>query len=189
MKTSDKERPLVIAGGGIVTRGTARPLIAIVRLRKDKHWVLPKGKLKAGEDVLAAAQREVTEETGHEVTVHEFIGSMSHTTESSLKVVQFWRMSAADRPTRRLTDDIKDMKWLSLSQAVDTLTRPHERAFLAHVGPDAIAAARAMHRRVEAPPTAPAIEASDAADSRETAPERPSLMDMIRIWFRRLTHA
>ena len=40
-------------------RGAAEPLIAIVRLRKDKAWVLPKGKLKHREDARAAAEREV----------------------------------------------------------------------------------------------------------------------------------
>src|SRR5690349_20993299 len=62
-----KTRAPVMAAGGIVMRGTAPPLIAIVRLSKDRSWVLPKGKLKFDEDALAAARREVLEETGHEV--------------------------------------------------------------------------------------------------------------------------
>ena len=47
-------------------RDASEPLIAIVRLRKGKawvlpkgKWVLPKGKLKPGEDAIAAAAREV----------------------------------------------------------------------------------------------------------------------------------
>jgi ADP-ribose pyrophosphatase YjhB (NUDIX family) len=49
-----------------------------VRLRKDKSWVLPKGKLKPGEDALAGARREVMEETGYDVSIEGFLGSMSH---------------------------------------------------------------------------------------------------------------
>jgi 8-oxo-dGTP diphosphatase len=64
MKSPEKTRPPVQAAGGIVVREAPDPLIAIVRLRKDKTWVLPKGKLKAGEEALTAAVREVTEETG-----------------------------------------------------------------------------------------------------------------------------
>ena len=73
----EKARPPVQAAGGIVVRNAPEPLIAVVRLRKDNAWVLPKGKLKPGENALAAAKREVVEETGHEVEVHEFLGAMS----------------------------------------------------------------------------------------------------------------
>ena len=68
-------RSVIQAAGGIVFRSGTQPLIAIVRLRKDDDWVLPKGKLNAGETHKAAAKREVFEETGFEVTVHEFLGN------------------------------------------------------------------------------------------------------------------
>jgi 8-oxo-dGTP pyrophosphatase MutT (NUDIX family) len=41
-------RTPVMGAGGIVVRSDA-PLIAVVRLRKRDHWVLPKGKLDSGE--------------------------------------------------------------------------------------------------------------------------------------------
>ena len=80
MKGAEKIREPVIAAGGIVVREASRPTLAIVRLRKDRSWVLPKGKLKPGEDALAGARREVMEETGHDVSVNEFLGAMSHAT-------------------------------------------------------------------------------------------------------------
>src|SRR5215468_1815965 len=49
----------ILAAGGIVLGEGSRPRIAIVRLRRDKSWVLPKGKLYPGEHALAAARREV----------------------------------------------------------------------------------------------------------------------------------
>src|ERR1700676_4214383 len=131
----------VLAAGGIVVRDAPEPLIAIVRLRKDKAWVLPKGKLKANEDALAAARREVLEETGHDVSVHEFLGAMSHATGGKLKVVQFSRMRAVGGPVRKLMRDVRAVRWLPLEQAIETLTHAHEQAFLAHVGPVALAAA------------------------------------------------
>jgi 8-oxo-dGTP diphosphatase len=39
-------------------------------------------------------------------------------------------------------DDIKTVKWLSLKQAIDTLTRADEKVFLANVGPIALKAAK-----------------------------------------------
>ena len=61
-------RAPILAAGGIVLQEGSRPRIAIVRLRKQKIWVLPKGKLYPGERALAAAKREVLEETGHSRT-------------------------------------------------------------------------------------------------------------------------
>src|SRR5262245_40625505 len=55
MTDSAKARAPILAAGGIVFREGSRPRIAIVRLRRDKSWVLPKGKLYAGENALAAA--------------------------------------------------------------------------------------------------------------------------------------
>jgi 8-oxo-dGTP diphosphatase len=141
MKARDKSRAPVQAAGGIVVRDAPEPLIAIVQLRKDKAWVLPKGKLKAKEDALAAARRDVLEETGHAVSVHEFLGSMSHADGSKLKIVQFWRMRALGGPTRKLMRDVKAVQWLPLERAVATLTHAHEQAFLANVGPIALEAA------------------------------------------------
>src|SRR6185312_7006490 len=125
--------------GGIVVLDAPEPLIAVVRLRKDNAWVLPKGKLKPGEDALAAAKREVVEETGHEVEVHEFLGAMSREAGKP-KVVQFWRMSALDAPPRKLMHDVRAVKWLPLAKALKTLTHPHERAFLEVTGPTALQA-------------------------------------------------
>ncbi len=89
MKKPAKLRAPVLAAGGIVVREGPEPLIAVVRLRKDKSWVLPKGKLKAREDALAGARREVMEETGCDVSVERFLGSMSHVEGKKLKLARW----------------------------------------------------------------------------------------------------
>ncbi len=153
MKNSGNTPGHVVAGGGIVVRDdVVPPRIALVRLRKDDSWVLPKGKLKAGEDVRAAAEREVLEETGHAVSVHEFLGSLSHMAGERHKVVHFWRMRALDAPGRALTPDVKGMKWLPLKRAIAKLSRDHEKFFLAQVGPAAIEAAQQAARAAAVSP-------------------------------------
>src|SRR5277367_3889384 len=139
MTDSAKGPAPILAAGGIVLRGNSRPRIAIVRLRREKAWVLPKGKLMPREHPRDAAKREVMEETGHDVTVHEFLGSMSYAVEGKVKIVQFWLMRAMGPPVHELMDDVKAVKWLPLREAVKTLTRPHEKVFLTHVGPIALA--------------------------------------------------
>ena len=147
--TNSAKRPApILAAGGIVLRGNARPRIAVVRMRREKAWVLPKGKLMPREHPRDAAKREVLEETGHDVSVHEFLGSMSYAVEGKIKIVQFWLMRATGPQVRDLMDDVKAVKWLPLRQAIDILTRPHEKVFLTHVGPIALShAKKARHAK------------------------------------------
>jgi 8-oxo-dGTP diphosphatase len=139
MKSQGKHQTPVLAAGGIVLREEAG-LVAVVRLRKNNAWVLPKGKLKPGEDPLDAARREATEETGHDVSVHEYLGEIANEA-GRRKTVRFWRMQAADAPAHKLMRDVKSVKWLPLDKAVEKLTHPYERAFLRRVGPAALQAA------------------------------------------------
>src|ERR1700754_1442440 len=135
-------RVAVMAAGGIVMRRGQPPLIAVVRLRKRDEWVLPKGKLNDGETPHAAAKREVLEETGHDVSVHEFLGSMSYPVDSKIKIVQFWHMRTIGGPVRELNRDVKAVKWLPLKEAIEMLSRTHEKVFLANVGPVVVKAAK-----------------------------------------------
>jgi 8-oxo-dGTP diphosphatase len=134
-------RTPVLAAGGIVLRLEGTPLIAVVRLRKRNEWVLPKGKLDDGETPRAAAEREVMEETGHDVSVHEFLGTLVYESRGGSKVVHYWRMDAGRDPVRKLMRDVKAVEWLPLADAVDRLSRGYERAFLENVGPIALQAA------------------------------------------------
>ena len=118
------------------------PLVAVVRLRKRNEWTLPKGKLDHGETPRDAAEREAMEETGHDVAVHEFLGTLVYEAGGGPKVVHYWRMEAGHTPTHKLMRDVKAVDWLPLEQAVERLSRGHERAFLEQVGPIALAAAR-----------------------------------------------
>jgi 8-oxo-dGTP diphosphatase len=130
----------VMAAGGIVLRRQQPPLIAVVRLRKRDEWVLPKGKLDQGETPRAAARREVLEETGHNVTVHEFLGTLVYASGGRSKIVHYWRMEAAGGQAYELMNDVRAVDWLPLEAALARLSRPSEQAFLEHVGPQALAA-------------------------------------------------
>jgi 8-oxo-dGTP diphosphatase len=134
-------RTPVLAAGGIVLRQEETPLIAVVRLRKRNEWVLPKGKLDDGETPRDAAEREVMEETGHDVAVHDFLGTLVYESGGRSKVVHYWRMEANGEQVYDLMDDVRAVDWLPLEAAVERLSRGHEQAFLANVGPLALEAA------------------------------------------------
>jgi 8-oxo-dGTP diphosphatase len=141
-------RAPVLAAGGIVLRQARPPLIAVVRLRKGE-WVLPKGKLDDGETPRDAAMREVWEETGHDVSVHEFLGTLAYDLGGRSKIVHYWRMETSGGPTHDLTNDVREVDWLPLEAAVERLSRDHERAFLANVGPLALQSAALAKRSQE----------------------------------------
>jgi 8-oxo-dGTP diphosphatase len=134
-------RTPVQAAGGIVLRQARPPLIAVVRLRKRNEWVLPKGKLDDGETPRDAAEREVNEETGHDVIVHEFLGTLVYESSGRSKIVHYWRMQADGDQVYELMTDIREVDWLPLEVALVRLSRASERAFLENVGPVAVAAA------------------------------------------------
>lgn len=171
-------RDIVMAAGGIVVRRGPTPLFAVVCLRKRGDWVLPKGKLDNGERLLDAAQREVLEETGHTASVHQYLGTLAYPLGERTKVVHFWHMEADETPPRRLMKDISEVAWLPLEDALKRLSRHHEYAFLAQVGPMALAAGHATAR--PEPAMRPAEPAASPVPPRTTAPPVPTG------WFARL---
>ena len=174
----------VLAAGGIVLRREQPPRVAVVRLRKRDEWVLPKGKLDEGETPRAAARREVLEETGHNVTLHEFLGTLVYECGGRSKVVHYWSMEASGEKTRELMSDIREVDWLPLNAALERLSRGYERAFLEIVGP---LAANGLLRRLKAKPPLlkePAVRAPARKRRRpvvitpEPAPVEPVLLPL-----------
>ncbi len=185
-------RAPVMAAGGIVLRRGAPPLIAVVRLRKRNEWVLPKGKLNDGETPEQAAHREVLEETGHEVAMHEFLGTLAYQSGGRSKVVHFWRMEAEGGPVRKLMNDVKAVDWLTLDDAIARLSREYERVFLTQIGPIALAAARLAPSLAPEPTPPFATRDIDAALRTLTPAEavsveelRHGLLQKVRAWLRR----
>ena len=175
-------RTPAVAAGGIVLRRELSPLFAVVRLRKRNEWVLPKGKLDAGETPRDAAEREVNEETGHDVAVHEFLGTLVYESGGRSKVVHYWRMEAGGEPVRELMHDIRAVDWLPLERAIKRLSRGHERTFLENVGPIALQAANGVDQadgsgKVTFEPREIVAEGDDVP--------RRSFVQRVRNWLRR----
>jgi 8-oxo-dGTP diphosphatase len=159
-------RAPIMGAGGIVVRDGPRPLIALVQRRRDDAWVLPKGKLKRKEEPIAAAEREVVEETGFTVEIHEYLGAISYKAGRKPKLVEFWRMQAVSKIGRKPARDIKAVQWLPLDAAIARLELPLEQLFLRNVGPRALAPATEP-----APSVAPPVAAPRAAP--DVVPDKP----------------
>jgi 8-oxo-dGTP diphosphatase len=157
-------RTPIMGAGGIVVRGGPRPLIALVQRSKDDAWVLPKGKLKRKEAPLTAAEREVVEETGFNVEIHDYLGAISYKVGRKLKLVEFWRMQALGKTGRKPTDDIKAVQWLPLETAIEQLELPLEQLFLRNVGPRALGLAVASPAAAPSAARPPDVAPSPAPD-------------------------
>ena len=155
-----------------------------VRLRKRDQWALPKGRLDASETARAAAEREVLEETGHSVSVQEFLETLVYESRGRSKVVHYWRMEAGLAPVRNLMRDVEAVDWLPLDRAVERLSRDHERAFLANVGPLALAAAPQGLADADTPAD-PALEPAIIDMASEDRTERRSFVQRVKNWLRR----
>ncbi|WTL50751.1 NUDIX hydrolase [Streptomyces sp. NBC_01497] len=89
-------------------------------------WSHPKGKLKHGESALAAALREVLEETGHYCVPGARIGTVDYEVDGRPKTVEYW---AAEESGGSFTpgDEVDRILWLSPAAARERLTQPRDR--------------------------------------------------------------
>ncbi|RDV05803.1 NUDIX domain-containing protein [Undibacter mobilis] len=159
------------AAGGIVLRKGAGKLVAVVQRSKDDAWVLPRGKLKRDENPAAAARREVVEETGHRVEVHEYLGAITYRAGGRPKVVQFWRMEADPEPSHELMPDIVAVDWLPLKAAIRRLSYPLEKLFLRHAIARALKKQRVKNAKVK---TVVAKAKAGKTDNTKTGKVKPA---------------
>ena len=129
---NDKHSVNVIqAAGGLLWRDSARGKeIAVIHRSRYGDWTLPKGKLKTGERWHEAALREVGEETGCEVQLGSFAGSVSYTVNDSPKVVLFWDMDLVGECEFQPSEEVRQLMWMSAEEAVEKLDYVGERGLL-----------------------------------------------------------
>ena len=131
--------PPIRAAGGVVWRrvdgvdGESAVEVAIIHRPRYDDWSLPKGKLAASESDLEGAVREVLEETGFHVRVGRGLGETRYVKSNGSgmrqKVVRWWAMQA-EEGAFSATREVDELRWLSLAEAADQLTRDTDRDVL-----------------------------------------------------------
>jgi 8-oxo-(d)GTP phosphatase len=115
------------ASGSGVSAGAIE--VAVIRRNRYDDWSLPKGKLKHGEHELAAAVREVREETGATAIPQVRLPSTRYLTgePDTEKSVEFWSMQELSPSTFVTNDEVDELRWLSPHDATGLLTYAHDR--------------------------------------------------------------
>ena len=124
---------LVRAAGGIPWRPARVPggrVYAVVHRPTYDDWSLPKGKVAPGEELEAAALREVEEETGVRCRLGRALGSTSYVDRKGRpKIVYYWLMRAG-RGTFTPNDEIDEVRWLPIAAALELLSYDRDRTLL-----------------------------------------------------------
>src|SRR5262249_31697424 len=96
-------------------------------------WTLPKGKLEPGEPNLAAAVREVQEETGIDGVPQVRLPSIQYLTgvPGVEKVVDFWSMRVLVDRGREPDHEVAEGRWVPVAEATARLTCAHDRGVVA----------------------------------------------------------
>jgi Predicted NTP pyrophosphohydrolase len=129
-------RGTVRAAGGLLWRERDGVVeVALVHRPKHQDWSFPKGKLRPGEHPLAAACREVAEETGAGFVVGRRLPSTTYqapTPDGVVdKVVDYWSMRAHGEVTFLPSKEVDQLRWAPLDEVADTLTYHRDREVVA----------------------------------------------------------
>ena len=128
-------KAVVRAAGGVVIReGDDGPEVALVHRPRYDDWSLPKGKRDPGETDEQTAVREVEEETGLRCALgRELLPTRYVDRRGRPKVVRYWDMKVVGSRPFEANDEIDELAWLPIDEAVQRLSYSYDAEVLANV--------------------------------------------------------
>ena len=124
----------VIAAGGVVLRPSSDgPEVLVIHRQRYDDWTLPKGKADPDETPEQTALREVREETGVEARLIGSLGVSRYPVEGGEKAVHWFAMRASQTNDFQPNDEVDDMQWLGVAEALEKLTYGKEKEVLSGV--------------------------------------------------------
>jgi 8-oxo-dGTP pyrophosphatase MutT (NUDIX family) len=127
-----------VSAGGVVyrrRRGRVQVALAARRTRRgDLVWGLPKGGIEPGETPESAAVREVREETGLHTRIEDQLGEIRYLYVWDgvrvRKAVHFFLMRATGGNVADHDEEMEDVRWFALADAVSAAAYKGEREVL-----------------------------------------------------------
>jgi len=136
---SNKQPQVTFSAGGVVFNKKGELLIVNQR---GRSWSLPKGHIEKDEDPLAAARREIYEESGlKDLKYIRLLGSYQRAriglnggeNRSELKNITFFLFESDAEKLQPVDPDNPEALWAQREKAVELLTHPKDREFLLQV--------------------------------------------------------
>ncbi|MFF5262178.1 NUDIX domain-containing protein [Actinomadura viridis] len=117
-------------------RDPGSPEVALVHRPKYDDWSFPKGKAKAGEHVLRAVVREVSEETGFAPRLGRRLPSVGYLKDDRPKRVDYWAARCVGSAPGHAVpnDEVDRLDWLPVAEAERRLTYSHDVDLLREFG-------------------------------------------------------
>ena len=122
----------IMAAGAVLYRINQEEIeIGLIHRPRYDDWSFPKGKIEFGESFLAAAHREVLEETGYAAKFGPLIAEIQYLAEGVPKRVKYWAAQAISE-AKPITDlqEVDEFEWHSLKSAKAKLTHEEDRKVL-----------------------------------------------------------
>ena len=123
------------SAGGVVTNDEGKVLVVS---QHGTSWSLPKGHLDPGESALAAARREIYEESGirdlelvRELGTYERyrIGVDGADDRSELKVITMFLFRTSEKVLRPMDVDNPEARWVERSKVAPLLSHERDKQF------------------------------------------------------------
>jgi ADP-ribose pyrophosphatase YjhB (NUDIX family) len=127
------------SAGGVVVNKKGQVLIVNQR---GKSWSLPKGHVETGEETLAAARREIYEESGLSDLEYlkplgtyerQRIGLHGGEDGSETKVLTFFLFHCEGGTPRPIDPDNPEARWVEKNEVAKMLTHPKDREFFLNI--------------------------------------------------------
>ncbi len=122
--------------GGIVLNKDG---VILVVNQNYNSWSFPKGHIEEGEEVLAAAKREIEEETG--ITQLEYLGELGtysrykigknvdEEDKSEIKYITMFLFRTDQMKLQPIDPDNPEARWVKREEVVDLLTHKKDKEF------------------------------------------------------------
>lgn len=127
------------SAGGVVVNGRGEILVVS---QHGTSWSLPKGRIEAGEDRLAAARREIHEESG--ITELELVcdlgsyeryklSATSGEDRSELKTIHMFLFKTNEYALQPIDPENPEALWVEPGKVAQLLSHPKDREFYKNV--------------------------------------------------------